>query len=256
MVKYLKNKYKYIHLHLLILIFKNFCLMNHQQKIAKKATSLFVFCFIFLTASAQQDSVSNLPNFLFASFTNCLIKFKTGELKKAIVNYNVVDEELVFQQDNTYMTLQSPAVEVIDTLYVGGRVFVPFNGTSFYELLSQGKVNFYMQYKKDAELVGNATAYGVKSRAANATYRKQIYGGGAGAVDLRVPSEFQLNENNGYYLQKDGELHKFSSKRQFLKICNDKEKEITNYVKEHSTKFNNIANLKDLVNYCNSELYN
>lgn len=229
--------------------------MNHQQKIAKKATCLFVFCFIFLTASAQQDSVSNLPNFLFPSFTNCLLKFKTGELKKAVVNYNVVDEELVFKQDNTYMTLESPAVDVIDTLYVGGRVFVPFNGTPFYELISTGTVNFFIQYKKDAELIGTSTAYGVKSRTGNATYKRQIYGGATGAVDLRVPSEFQLNDNNGFYLQKDGSLHKFSGKRQFLKICSDKETEINKYLKEHNTKFNNLANLKDLVNYCNEKLY-
>ncbi|MBX2935376.1 MAG: hypothetical protein KF825_14115 [Ferruginibacter sp.] len=229
--------------------------MKFKLRCVRKAYCILFFCFVSLTVSAQQDSVTNLPNFLFPSFTNCLIKFKTGELKKAVVNYNVVDEELVFQQDNTYMTLESPAVDVIDTLYVGGRVFVPFNGTAFYELISHGNVNFYMQYKKDAELIGASTAYGVKSRAANATYRKQIYGGGAGAVDLRVPSEFQLNVNNAYYLEKDGSMHKFSTKRQFLKICSDKEKEITQYIKEHDTKFNNLANLKSLVDYCNEELY-
>lgn len=223
--------------------------MTYQLKFIKKATNLFIMCFIFLTAAAQEVQVTNLPNFLFPSFTNSIIKFKSGESKVAVINYNVVDQELVFLQDATYMTLENPE-EVIDTLYVGGRLFLPFNKTSFYELFSPGTVSLFMQYKKDAEQVGTSTAYGVKSQAASATYKKQFYGA-TGSVDLSIPSDFKLTENNSYWIKKDGSMHKFSNKKQFLKICKDKENEINKYFTDHATNFKSISDLTELVNYCN-----
>ncbi|HQW84903.1 MAG TPA: hypothetical protein PK987_10590, partial [Ferruginibacter sp.] len=118
-----------------------------------------------------------------------------------------------------------------------------------------GAINLFMQYKKDAELVGTTTAYGVKSQAANATYRKQIYGSATGNVDLSVPSQFKLTENNSYWIKKEGNMHKFTSKRQFLKICKDKDDEISKFLNTHTIHFNNISNLKELVNYCNDTVY-
>src|SRR4051812_43308849 len=78
-----------------------------------------------LPASAQVDSAVNLPNFLFPSFTRSVIKFKSGgDNKTGTLNYNVVDEEMVFLQTDVYMVLDNP--ELIDTVYMAGRKFVPF----------------------------------------------------------------------------------------------------------------------------------
>jgi len=50
-------------------------------------------------------------------------------------------------------------------------------------------------------------------------------------------------------------MHKFTSKRQFLKICKDKDDEISKFLNTHTIHFNNISNLKELVNYCNDTVY-
>lgn len=226
--------------------------MTYQLKFIKQATCLFVLCFIFLTATAQEDSATNLPNFLFPFFMKSFVKFKTGELKTAVVNYNVVDEELVILQDKTYMTLNNPG-ESIDTLYVGGRVFMPFNKTAFYELFSTGPVNLFMQYKKNAEQEGTTTGYGVKSQTTSAENRKQIYGA-MGSVNLALASDIKLTDNDSYWINKDGSMHKFLNKKQFLKIFKDKETEINKYITDHAINFKKISDLTELVNYCN-EIY-
>ena len=50
-------------------------------------------------------------------------------------------------------------------------------------------------------------------------------------------------------------MEKFSTKRQFLKIFKDKEKELTKFIDDKNIKFREVNDIVTLFNYCN-ELYN
>ena len=200
---------------------------------------------------AQTDSAIDLPNFLLPRFTKSVIKLKSGQMNSAILNYNVVDQEMVFRQTENYMVLTNP--QLVDTVYMANRTFIPFK-TGFYELVMTGTVTLFIQHKSDVESVGTSTGYGATSQTTNATYQRQIYGP-IGSVDLRIPDAYKIVDKTEYWVRKENEMRKFSTKRQFLKIFKDKEKELTQFINDNNIKFKEINDIVKLFNFCN-ELYN
>jgi len=204
-----------------------------------------------LPAMAQADSAQNLPNFLLPSFTKSIVKLKSGSLKSAVINYNVVDQEMVFLQNDVYMVLDDP--QQIDTIYISSRKFIPFK-KGFYEVIeSGGPVSLFIQHKIIADPPGTTTGYGVTSQTATPSYIRQIYGP-MGSVDLRLPEGYKLTDATEYLFNKDNIPEKCSSKRQFLKIFRTKEKELNEFINTNNINFKRLSDLIRLINYCN-ELY-
>lgn len=215
-----------------------------------KRIFLFTACVIVVIIAspvkAQVDSAVNLPNFLLPNFTRSIIKFKAGgENKTAMLNYNVVDEELVFLQPDNYMVMDNP--DLIDTVYMSGRKFVPVK-SAFYEVLITGNNPLYIQYKTNAEAEGTPTGYGATSKTQGYTYLRQVYGP-IGSVNLKIPDDYKLTEVNNFWVITDTEMQKFSNKRQFLKIFKDKEKELNDFIEHNSISFKKTADVMRLMYY-------
>jgi hypothetical protein len=221
-------------------------LPNH----AKSILCSTVFTTLAFTGFAQLDTASNLPNMLLSKFTNAVIKFKTGQSKSATVNYNTLDEVLLFEQGDRYMSLDDP--HLVDTLFMANRRFVPVNNV-FYELVMTGPVTLFIQHKSTAEPLGTPSGYGVRSQTTSARYQRQLYGP-TGTVSLRVPDDMKVENASEYWVRKGGDMEKFSNKRQFLKIFKDKEKELNKFIDANSISFKNLSHIVKLFNYCN-ELY-
>src|SRR5258705_8994515 len=171
------------------------------------------FCLVILATAAipvnaETDSAINLPNFLFLRFTKSTIKFKSGNTKTATLNYNIVDQEMVFMQPDAYMVLDNP--ELIDTVYIDNRKFIPFK-KEFYELLMDGHVSLFIQHKINLEIPGTATGYGATSKTLAPSEFKQIYGP-RGSVNLRVPDEYKMTDDSYYWIRRDMTMEKFSNK--------------------------------------------
>lgn len=216
------------------------------MKIIKVFFCIIILTFTAVVADAQSDSVKNLPNFLFPEFTKCVIKFKSGDSKTAIINYNIIDEELVFQQSDTYMVLDNPSV--IDTIYVNDRKFVPFNSVFYEVVLSGTAVSLFIQHKSIIEDTGVPTAYGATNKTTNIRYARQIYGT-VGSLNLSIPDNSKITDNTTYWVEKDASMEKFSNKRQFLKIFNDKEKELNKFIDSNSISFKNTGDIIKVCNY-------
>ena len=207
---------------------------------------LAVLLFSALPVAAQMDSAVNSPNFLFQNFSRSIIKFKAGRNDQtAMLNYNVIDEEMVFMQPDAYMTLDNP--EVIDTVYVGARKFVPVN-KAFYEVLFTGKTALLMQYKTSAEYEGTPTGYGATSKTQGNTYVRQVYGP-IGSVDLKIPENIKLTEDNYYWIRTDSTMTKFANKRQFMKLAGDKEKDLNQFIDHYGISFKKQTDVIRLVKY-------
>lgn len=214
------------------------------------ALAAAIFLFVAAPANAQPDSAVNLPNFLLPKFTKSVIKFKGGDAKSAIVNYNIIDEELVFVQDDTYMVLNDP--QVIDTVYINSRMLIP-SKNGFYEIIRNDPFSLVIRHKGYLEAATSANAYGVRSHTASTVYRKQFYGP-AGTVNLKIPDNLKVVDDSEYMISRDGSFEKFSSKRQFKKIFKEKEKELDKFFADNSINFQNLSDIIRLLNYCN-ELY-
>lgn len=209
--------------------------------------ALIILSVTTLPVTAQVDSVINLPNFLLPNFTRSIIKFKAGGDNKAgMLNYNVVDEEMVFQQPDAYMVLDNP--EVIDTVYMGGRKFIPVN-KAFYEVVFEGAMPLFIQHKSNAEPQGVTKGYGLTSQTSGGQYQRQVYGA-TGLISLSVPDNFKIVDDSYYWIKKDETMQKFNNKRQFLKLFSDKEKELNAFIDKNSISFKKTADIIKVVQYC------
>lgn len=197
--------------------------------------------------SAQADSLENLPNLLLPRFTNSLVKLKSGEKKRAVLNYNLIDQEMVFMQRDQFYVLDDP--QLIDTVYMANRTFVPFE-KGFYELATTGPATLFIQHKAYAESMGVPTAFGARSQTTSYNYVKMIFGGN-GAINLRFPDEFGIVDDTGYWILKEGVMLNFDNKRQFLNIFPDKKKELDKYIRDNSIDFGSYTSVTGLVEYCN-----
>lgn len=197
--------------------------------------------------NAQQDTLKNLPNLLLPRFTRSIVKMKSGEKRIAILNYNLIDQEMVFMQKNLYWVLDDP--QLIDTVYMANRIFIPFE-KGFYELAVMAPVTLFIQHKAYAESLGVPTGYGARSQTTSYNYVKMIFGGN-GAINLKFPDEFKIVNDTEYWIRKEGTMQNFKNKRQFLKIFPDKEKELDQFINKDKINFENYQSIIKLVQYCN-----
>lgn len=219
-----------------------------MKKQTKILVVLLVATFIFEGMNAQVDSLKNLPNLLLPSFTNSLVIMKSGERKRAVLNYNLVDQEMVFMQRDQFFVLDNP--QLIDTIYMANRTFIPISDSRFYELAVRGDVSLLIQHKAYAESLGVPTAYGARSQTTSYNYVKTIYGGN-GAINLKFPNEMIINIDTDYWILRGEIMQLFKNKRQFLKLFPDKKKELEQFIRKNKTDFRSYQNVTDLVSYCN-----
>jgi hypothetical protein len=216
--------------------------MRHSGRLLKVAAT--TLCIVsFLKVNAQVDSLINMPNLLLPKFTKSLILFKSGESKQATINYNIVDEVMVFMQAKAYMVLDHP--ELIDTVYMANRKFVPVKN-AFYEVILKKPVALYKQHKSYVELEGYPTGYGAKSQTTAPNYVRQIYGAN-GAIDLKIPVGSKFTDDSKYWVSQNGQLVDFDNKRQYLKVFPGKDKEINDYLKQNSVDFKDTEKVRLLV---------
>lgn len=205
-----------------------------------------ILAFAAISADAQSDSATDLPNFLFPRFTRCTIKFKSGDSKTGIINYNIIDEEVVFLEGDKYMVLDNPSA--IDTIYMDNRKFIPFKA-AFYEVVLTGTVSLFIQHKSIIEDMGTPTGYGATTKTSNSQYVRQVYGP-IGSSNLSIPDNLKITDNTTYWVRKDSSMEKFINKRQFLKIFKDKEKELNKFIDSNSSNFKKPDDVVRLCNYC------
>jgi hypothetical protein len=102
--------------------------------------------------------------------------------------------------------------------------------------LISGTTALFMQYKTNTESAGTPTGYGATSKTQGNTYVRQVYGP-VGSVDLKMPDDIKLTEDNYYWVSTDNSMEKFATKRQFLKIFKDKEKELSDFIDHNDISF-------------------
>jgi hypothetical protein len=165
-----------------------------------KTTLRLLFLFIIISASVSglsQTSAPKLPQFLFSEFTNGIVTLKNVNSYTAPLNYNLVDEELIFFQNGVYRTPDKP--EEIDTVIIKNVKLVPVNKV-FYEVLTKGTVTLLIQHKSKYASVGTATAYGLTSQR-NAPMTITTARTGNQVRNLEMPDNVQVTASNLYWVR-------------------------------------------------------
>ena len=199
----------------------------------------------WISISGQTDKPL-YPQLLFPAFTKGIIKMKAGNTYSAILNYNIVDEEMLFDQKGTYMVLEKP--EEIDTVFMHNRKFVPV-GKVFYEVVVQGPVSLYIQHKGRYASVAGNTAYGMTSHTLRPTNVNVIRSGNQ-VRNLDLPDNVKITPATAYWLKADDEMKKFATAKQLLKLLPSQKAEVSSFIKNNKINIKSREDLIRLGNYC------
>lgn len=207
------------------------------------STLLLLTCNLF---AQQIDTLKDLPNLLLPRFTTGIVKLKSGIVNKGILNYDLVGQQMVFLQRNQTLVLREP--QLVDTIFLANRIFVPFE-KGFYEVLvSERNAVLFKQHKAHFEIPGAQIGYGLTSKTAAPQYYQQIYGP-TGAVDLNVPEGSKVVDDSQYWIRINGEMHNFRNRKQFLKIFSEKQKELDKFIGQNKINFTSTEDVKKLFLY-------
>ena len=205
------------------------------------------FCSLFGGIQGQTESSNPLPQFLFREFTKGILKMKDGRQMAATLNYNMVDEEMIFDQKGVYMALDKP--EEIDTVYIQNRKFVPVE-KAFYEVLTKGPVEMFIQHKSRYTQKGTPTAYGMTTKTAGPSKVLAVQvGNQVRQIDLL--EDVDVSPATLYWVKAGNKMDKFTNERQFLKLFPDHEAELKEFIKTNKLDFKSREDLIRLGDFCN-----
>ena len=222
--------------------------MKHPFILLIRKRSVFAIALLYVVVplTAQTDTITNLPQFLYPNFTKSIVKLKTGVSLTAVLNYNTVSGKMAFYQNGTLMNLNKP--ETVDTIFMQNVKFV-FNENAFYEVLLNAPVSLFIQHKSDLTSQGKPAAYGTPSETAGSTSISKLYSDKA--YNLKLPENFKVTPSPVYWARINNVMQRFTSERQFLKIFPTKEDKIKKFINKSNINIKKQDDLIKLVTYCN-----
>jgi hypothetical protein len=223
-------------------------------------TTLFVLIIVILSfdLSGQDNHGYPLPHFLFPSFKEGLVIMQDGKKFSTLLDYHMVDERMITELNGTYSYAKDP--QLIDTIYLENRVFVPVEN-AFYEILSSGPVTFFLQNKSNYTPVGADVGYGAKSRSVGPTQHRRfelipVSELGGEVVNIDLPSNVDVTPASVFWVSKNGNLEKFSTEKQFLKLFPEYQPELKEYIKKENINIRSREDVIRLGDYCNEIIKN
>ncbi|GEM_PF-270234 len=212
----------------------------------KLQASFIAILFSFGLKAQQVDTLKDVPSLLLPRFTTGIVKLKSGVVNKGIMNYDLVGQQMIFLQRKQTLVLREP--QLVDTIFLANRIFVPFE-KGFYELLAQeGNTALFRQHRAHFEIPGAQIGYGLTSKTVAPQYYQQIYGP-TGAIDLTVPEGSKVVDDSQYWVRINGEMNNFRNRKQFLKIFPGKQKELEKFISQNKIDFAKIEDVKKLFLY-------
>jgi len=206
---------------------------------------LLVLVLLYSSTSYAQHSLQTvkLVQYVLDQFTPGTVKMKSGETSKQNLNYNVITNEMVFEENGKFAAIASP--ENVDTVYIGDRKFIPLNN-KFYEILVNGAMPLLEEFTASVIEPGTSIGYGATTQSgATSSYQSLIRDGGA--YGLKLPDGFQVVPKQAFFILKDAKLEKIGGERQLAKILPDKKDAIKDLVKKNNTNFSKREDITALV---------
>ena len=184
-----------------------------------------------------------LVQYVFDEFATGEVRMKSGEISKQLLNYNILTNEMIFDNNGKYLAIASP--ENVDTVYITNRKFIPLNN-KFYELLVNSKLPLLLEFTASIKDPGTASGYGGTSNTTASTALQSLISTG-GAYDLKLPDGYSVKAGYAYWIMKDGTLEKAGSVKQLVKIFPGKKDMINDFVKKNNTNFSKSDDVAALV---------
>lgn len=218
-----------------------------------------------VTYARTGDTLNNVLSkgfqYLYPNFIEGKVHFRTGEVTRAFLNYNILLNEVHFitQQDlrnvnqesesDLLRYSQSLVLDDIDFIVIGADVFVNTPRGIMILVVNHG-IQLLQSNKITIKGGSRSGAYGQTgtSSAINAHNRvPSEYDSHADVHQLRLATEFSREEE--YYLYQDGKLFKATQNR-FERLFPDIKPQIRRFVSDNSIKFTDKEGLEKLLTFC------
>jgi hypothetical protein len=200
-----------------------------------------------LSAAYSQSEVIEDYHYLFPEFTQGVVLMKSGTKNNALLNYNLLTEEMVFEDKGKKFSLGKEEQELVDTVFIKNRKFFKLNNT-FIEFIYHSKFDLYAEHKCSVKQPGKPAGYGGTSETSAITSYSSYLSGGL-VYELKLPNGYETKPYNYYWLKKNGGLNKFMNMRQLMKLYDDKEDLFKAYIKKNEVIFNNQESMVQLIKY-------
>lgn len=204
----------------------------------------FLFCAAFVGAQ-NINAPDTLTHYVFNEFTPGIVRLKTGQVSAQVLNYNILTNEMIFNNNGKYMAIADPGS--VDTVYINDRKFIPLN-KKFYEVLVESDLPLLQEFTASILEPGASLGYGVSSRSAASTSYKSIIANG-GAYKLALPSGFTVKPGYLFWIMKDGQLEKISTTKQLIKIFPAKKDVINDAIKRNDLKLSKREDIIMLIRF-------
>lgn len=171
---------------------------------------------------AQADTIPYVSHYVLPDFVVGSVLMKTGATEYALLNYNMITEEMIFDKNGTKLALAE--LEAIDTVYIDSLLFIPHEKI-FLEVLYKGTVVLYKQNKCNLLIAGNPAGYGGSTETGASRNVSNISGMGR-AYKLKLPDDYHITDASQYLIEKEGKFQKATTVSQIRKVFPEKSDEI------------------------------
>ena len=205
----------------------------------------FIVAFLCTKSIYAQQNVNavKLVQYVFDAFSPGTVKIKSGETYKQSLNYNIITNEMIFDDNGKYAAIASP--QNVDTVYINDRKFIPLNN-KFYEVLVGGNMPLLYESSASVSEPGVSTGYGgTSTTTAASSYQSLLRDGGA--YNLKLPNGFNVIPKHEFYIMTGGKLEKAGSEKRLSKIFPDKKGVIKDAAKKNNTDFSKREDVAALV---------
>jgi len=211
---------------------------------------ILISSLIFISSYAQSKYIET-AHYLFPEFTQGVILMKAGTRNNAMLNYNSLTEEMIFENSGQRKAIAINEILLVDTVFIKDRKFVALNG-KFVELVYHSKWDLYVEHKCKVEEQGKPAGYGGESQTGAATSVSSLYTQGRVVYDLKLPDEYKTKPYSIYWLMKNGNLYKLYNMRELKKFYKDKKELFKKYLKVNRVKYQDQEGIIQLIGYMES----
>jgi hypothetical protein len=215
------------------------------MKTFEKTFPLLVFCCLIHLGAYSQVKIEQITHYLLPEFTKGVVLMTSGEKHEALLNYNSLTEEMIF--NNNGKNLAMTDLDKVDTVYVAGKKFFLLHD-KWVELLIDSKYGLYAENKCNLKDPGKPAAYGGTSQVSASTSYSSYFSGGQ-VYELQLPQGFETLPYTNYWFKKDGKLSAFFNLRQLTKLVGEKEDLAKKYIKDHGVKYEHQEQIVELIRY-------
>jgi hypothetical protein len=215
----------------------------------KQLLIVFIFLICYTAAiKAQKDTAQ----YVFPEFSIGSVKMKNGQTEFALMNYNKLTEEMIFDKNGVKLALDS--INTIDTITIESRIFVP-QQKIFYELLVKGPVSLFVQHKCNPIAAGNPSGYGETTETGASKSVSSVYYSGVPLQKLKLSSDYHITDDTQFWIRKNGVFYKSNTGSQVIKVFPEKAKEIKHFIKENNLNLKHTGDLITLIVKCNEFMH-